>query len=455
MFKDTIAAISTPFAQGGIGVIRISGPDAKNIASRVFKSVSLKSILNLSGYQALFGTVFDKDGDFDEAILLNFNSPNSYTGEDVIEISVHSGLYILKRVLRAVLDSGARIADGGEFTKRAFLNGKMSLTQAEAVMDLILAQSGQAANAAFVIKKGAVYEYIIAIIKKLVGIDAHISAWIDFPEEDIIDINKDEIQNILSDVKKDLKNLEATFDVGKIFKEGINTVIVGKPNVGKSTLMNLLTGSNKSIVTDIPGTTRDVIEENILLDDIMINLSDTAGLRETADIVEKHGVLLAKEKIKEADIILAVFDNSRKFDDQDQIILNEIKDKRAIAIINKMDLSQNFDITKIDENLKNIIKVEGKNIKAREIISDEIKEVLKLENIDPSSVIISNERQLYCIKNAIKNIDSAIQTIKNGYTYDVISVDIEAAIECLMELTGEKVSDSVVENVFSHFCVGK
>ncbi|MBP0979486.1 MAG: tRNA uridine-5-carboxymethylaminomethyl(34) synthesis GTPase MnmE [Oscillospiraceae bacterium] len=452
---DTIAAISSPFAQGGIGVIRISGPEAKDIASKVFKSIFSKSIFDLSGYQALFGNVFDDQGVFDEAILLNFNAPHSYTGEDVVEISVHSGLYILKRVLRAVINAGARLAQAGEFTKRAFLNNKMSLTQAESVMDLISAQSEQAFCAALTTKQGFVFKNIVDIIDKLLELDSHISAWIDYPEEDIISINKQKILDIILKTKDKLTELILTFDTGKILKEGINTVIVGKPNVGKSTLMNLLSGVNKSIVTNIPGTTRDIIEENILLDDILINLFDTAGLRETYDLVEKTGVSLAKEKIKEADVVLAVFDNSREFDQEDQITLEQVKNKKIIAVVNKTDLLSEFEIDKIKEYTSYIIKVNSNDIKTKNIISKEIKRVLKIENINSTSVIISNERQLHCLKKAVLEIDKTIDSINNNFTYDAISVDIESIIEYLMELTGQKVSESVVDKVFSNFCVGK
>lgn len=455
MFSDTIAAISTPFAQGGIGIIRISGADAKKVASKVFRSIAGKDIEKLAGYTALFGFVFDSSGEFDEAILLNFNKPRSYTGEDVVEISVHSGLYILKRVLRAALDAGARLAEEGEFTKRAFLNGKLSLTQAESVMDLISAQSGQAVNAALNLKKGIVFKEISEIINTLVKIDAHISAWVDYPEEDIIDIDKNDILKSILDIKSNLVTLADTFDISRILKGGINTAIIGKPNVGKSTLMNLLSGTNKSIVTDIPGTTRDVIEENILLDDIVLNLFDTAGLRETSDIVEQHGVCLAKEKIKEADIILAVFDNSRKFDEQDEVILNEVHNKKTIAVINKIDLPSKLNCNKILEKIKNTVAVDSYSIKTKVIIANKIKQVLNIEHLDSSTMIISNERQLQCIRSAINSIENVINTINSGYTFDAISVDIESTIDKLMELTGEKVSESVVNQVFKNFCVGK
>lgn len=455
MFSDTIAAISTPFAQGGIGIIRISGADAKKVASKVFRSIAGKDIEKLAGYTALFGFVFDSSGEFDEAILLNFNKPRSYTGEDVVEISVHSGLYILKRVLRAALDAGARLAEEGEFTKRAFLNGKLSLTQAESVMDLISAQSGQAVNAALNLKKGIVFKEISEIINTLVKIDAHISAWVDYPEEDIIDIDKNDILKSILDIKSNLVTLADTFDISRILKGGINTAIVGKPNVGKSTLMNLLSGTNKSIVTDIPGTTRDVIEENILLDDIVLNLFDTAGLRETSDIVEQHGVCLAKEKIKEADIILAVFDNSREFDEQDEVILKEIHNKKTIAVINKIDLPSKLNCNKILEKIKNTVAVDSYSIKTKVIIANKIKQVLNIEHLDSSTMIISNERQLQCIRSAINSIENVINTINSGYTFDAISVDIESTIDKLMELTGEKVSESVVNQVFKNFCVGK
>lgn len=455
MFSDTIAAISTPFAQGGIGIIRISGADAKKVASKVFRSIAGKDIEKLAGYTALFGFVFDSSGEFDEAILLNFNKPRSYTGEDVVEISVHSGLYILKRVLRAALDAGARLAEEGEFTKRAFLNGKLSLTQAESVMDLISAQSGQAVNAALNLKKGIVFKEISEIINTLVKIDAHISAWVDYPEEDIIDIDKNDILKSILDIKSNLVTLADTFDISRILKGGINTAIVGKPNVGKSTLMNLLSGTNKSIVTDIPGTTRDVIEENILLDDIVLNLFDTAGLRETSDIVEQHGVCLAKEKIKEADIILAVFDNSREFDEQDKVILKEVHNKKTIAVINKIDLPSKLNCNKILEKIKNTVAVDSYSIKTKVIIANKIKQVLNIEHLDSSTMIISNERQLQCIRSAINSIENVINTINSGYTFDAISVDIESTIDKLMELTGEKVSESVVNQVFKNFCVGK
>lgn len=455
MFSDTIAAISTPFAQGGIGIIRISGADAKKVASKVFRSIAGKDIEKLAGYMALFGFVFDSSGEFDEAILLNFNKPRSYTGEDVVEISVHSGLYILKRVLRATLDAGARLAEEGEFTKRAFLNGKLSLTQAESVMDLISAQSGQAVNAALNLKKGIVFKKISKIINTLVKIDAHISAWVDYPEEDIIDINKKDILKSILDIKSNLVTLADTFDISRILKGGINTAIVGKPNVGKSTLMNLLSGTNKSIVTDIPGTTRDVIEENILLDDIVLNLFDTAGLRETSDIVEQHGVFLAKEKIKEADIILAVFDNSREFDEQDEVIIKEVHNKKTIAVINKIDLPSKLNCNKILEKITNTVAVDSYSIKTKVIIANKIKQVLDIEHLDSSTMIISNERQLQCIRSAINSIENVIDTINFGYTFDAISVDIESTIDKLMELTGEKVSESVVNQVFRNFCVGK
>lgn len=464
MVNDTIAAISTPFAQGGIGIIKISGSNAKVVAAKVFKSTTGKSVSSLTGYQALFGHVFDDDGVFDEAVLLNFNGPRSYTGEDVVEISVHSGLYILKRVLRAVLKSGARLAEGGEFTKRAFINGKMTLTEAESVMDLISAQNKQAANAALMVKQGAVFKSIVEITNQLVEISANISAWMDYPEEDIINISKSEIKNQILQIKKELMDLASTFDMGRIFKEGINVVIIGKPNVGKSTLMNLLSGSNRSIVADIPGTTRDVIEENILLDDLLLNLSDTAGLRETEDVVERQGVLLAKQKIQEADVVLAVFDSSRDFDSQDRDILKQIEDKLSIMVVNKIDLISDsgpqFDLDHEIKEFgadfgKNIIKVSGNDLNTRNVVSEKIKEVLNIKNIDSTTVVISNERQLCCINNALKNIENVINSIENDYTYDAILIDVEFVIESLLELTGERVSDRVVEGIFSKFCVGK
>ena len=455
MNEETIAAISTPFAQGGIGIIRISGSLAKNVASKVFKSINSKSIHTLDGYQALFGRVFDKDGDIDEAILLNFNAPYSYTGEDVIELSVHSGLYILKRVLRAVIESGARLAQCGEFTKRAFLNGKISLTEAEAVMDLISAHNSQAANAALLVKDGAIHNQISNKIDELVELVGKITAWIDYPEEDLISINRSEIIFGISKIRDNLSTLESNFDTGKIIKEGISVVIAGKPNVGKSTIMNLISGYEKSITTQIPGTTRDIIEENVLLDDIMINLFDTAGLRETADIVEQHGVSLAYKKLNQADIVLLVFDNSARFNIEDENLINIIKGIPTIAIINKFDLKSNLELSKIKNLYNNVITISATDIKSKEIISNEIKNILNLKYLKMNTMFLSNERQLYLVKDAIYHLDDAINSLKTGLTYDAIVVCIETAIEFLSQLTGKNVTDMVINEIFSNFCVGK
>lgn len=453
--QDTIVAISTPIAKGGIGIVRISGPKSKEIASKVFKSISSKSVSSLKGYQATFGRVFNECGDIDEAILLNFNAPNSYTGEDVVEISIHSGIYLLKQTLRAIIAAGARLAESGEFTKRAFLNGKISLTQAESVMDLIAARSGQAARAALAAKDGVIFKQVSEITNQLVGLAGHLSACIDYPEEDITDMNRDDITKVLEEVENKLINLSKTFDLGKIVREGINTVIIGKPNVGKSTIMNLLSGYEKSIVTDIPGTTRDIVEEDILIDDIVLNLADTAGLRETMDIVEKKGIDLAKKRLDSADIIIAVFDNSCELEGKDKEIIAEIKNRTCLAVVNKIDLMTKTDIEYIKSYIPNVVTLEGTKISERKILVDAIKDLLKVRDIDLSTALIANERQLECTLRAISNLQESVIALREGLTYDAIIVCVESAIDPLLELTGSKVADVILDEIFSKFCVGK
>ena len=344
MQNKTIAAISTAQGQGGIGVIRISGDNAIPIADKVFQSVNNKKLCELKGYSALFGHVV-KDGEIiDEAVALVFKGPKSYTGEDVVEISCHGGMYITKEVLRTVFSAGAVPADAGEFTKRAFLNGKIDLTEAEAVIDIISAKSKTAARTALCAKNGALWNRIENLKNSLVSTAAHLSAWADYPEEDIAEVDSDSLAETFNNALSDFHMLLSTYDAGQIIKEGIDTVIAGKPNTGKSTLMNLLAGKDKSIVTDIPGTTRDIIEETVLVKDVVLKLSDTAGIHETGDMVEKIGVDIAKTRLKNCGLVLAVFDGSKALDEDDIKLINELKDAQVIGIINKADLDLKIDI---------------------------------------------------------------------------------------------------------------
>ncbi|MEG2428973.1 MAG: tRNA uridine-5-carboxymethylaminomethyl(34) synthesis GTPase MnmE, partial [Oscillospiraceae bacterium] len=348
-----------------------------------------------------------------------------------------------------------------EFTKRALLNGKMSLTQAESVSDMISSQNKQAINSAKAQMDGALYKKINNCKTELLKIAGAISAYVDYPEDDIPEIQTENLKKSLTSILKNVDNLVKSYDSGKLIRQGIETVIVGKPNVGKSTLMNLLVGEEKSIVTEIAGTTRDIIEETVILNDIMLKLSDTAGIRETGDTIEKMGVNLAKKRLENASLVLAVFDGSTKINEDDLQIISAIGDKPCIAIINKNDLSSQIDIKKIKTYFKNIIEISAKNedetLNNSSLIKleNEIKNILKLNNFDITSGIIVNERQRECIILAQAALVEAENAVSIGMTLDAVEISIESAIDSLLELTGERITVEVVNQVFSHFCVGK
>ncbi len=455
MSEKTITAISTAQGEGGIGVIRISGDKAFEIADKVFKSVNNKKICEMKGYTASFGKICHNNEEIDEAVALVFRAPHSYTGEDVVELSCHGGIYITKQVLRAVLDAGATPAQAGEFTKRAFLNGKIDLTEAEAVIDIISAKSKSAARAALFVKDGALRKKINKVKDDLLTLVAHLSAWADYPEEDIADVTDDMIFDVCNDGVKVLENLLNTYDSGQAVKQGIDTVIAGRPNVGKSTLMNLLSGYEKSIVTDIPGTTRDIVEDTVLVGDVILRLSDTAGLRDTDDTVEKIGVDRAKQRLQQCGLLLAVFDNSRELDEDDINLLEMATDVPSIAIINKTDLEQNIDINYIQSKINKIIYISAVSGEGKEEIVKAVEEIAGTANLNPSEGILSNERQRVAVSNALSSVREAKSALEMGMTFDAVTVSLEDAISELLELTGEKTSDEVIDRVFHNFCVGK
>lgn len=455
MKNSTIAAISTAQGEGGIGVIRISGDDALVIADKIFTPVSNKRITQMKGYTSAFGKVCDNGEVIDEAVALVFKAPHSYTGENVVEISCHGGIYITQQVLRAVLNNGAVPAQAGEFTKRAFLNGKIDLTEAEAVIDIINAKSRGAARAALCVKDGAIRTRIDKIKESLLAITAHLSAWADYPEEDIAEVTDEEIFTACDDAIKVLKNLLDTYDSGQAVKQGIDTVIAGRPNVGKSTLMNLLSGYEKSIVTDIAGTTRDVVEEIVVLGDVILRLSDTAGLRNTEDTVEKIGVDKAKKRLEQCTLLLAVFDNSVELDDEDIRLIESAEKVHTIAIINKTDLEQKLNIEYIKSKIKSVIYISALGGEGREELTKAVENIVGTANLNPSEGILSNERQRLAVKNAYDSIIEAKSALDLGFTYDAVTVSLEDAISELLELTGEKTSDEVIDRVFHNFCVGK
>lgn len=452
---STIAAISTGQAAGGIGIVRISGENALNVADRIFKSVSGLKLKELSGYRAALGTVFFEEKPVDEAIATVFRAPKSYTGEDVVELSCHGGLYVTRQVLRAALSAGAVAAEPGEFTKRAFLNGKMDLTKAEAVMSIISAQGEQAKAAALGTLDGLLYRKISGISGELKGLAASLAAWVDYPDEEIEDLPDDKILSVLENAASSLSDLIARFDSGRAVLEGVDTAIVGKPNVGKSTLMNLLTGTEKSIVTEIAGTTRDIVEETAVVGGVVLRLCDTAGLRETDDKVESIGVARAKQKLETATLILAVFDASAPLEEQDKALLPLCKEKHAIAIVNKTDLPTKLDTKILDTVFNKVVYISAKENNGLQSLEQAIAEVLGTAAFDSSAATLMNERQLACCSAALDAVKEAHDALASGVTRDAVQVCVDSAIESLDTLTGERATESVVNEIFSRFCVGK
>ena len=453
--ETTIAAISTPKGIGGMGVIRISGENALETADSIFESVSGKKVTNMKGYTASYGKITDNGEIIDEAVVLVFREPHSYTGEDVVEISCHGGMYLTRRVLRAVLSHGARPAQGGEFTKRAFLNGKIGLTEAESVMDIISASGSQSARAALSAMEGSLRKRIDNVKTELLTLAAHLAAWADYPEEEIPEIDDVQLKDGLGKCRNELSSLLATYDAGKVMREGVDTVIAGRPNVGKSTLMNLLSGCERSIVTDIPGTTRDIIEETVMLGNVPLRLSDTAGLRDTDDIVESIGVRRTRERLLSAGLIFAVFDATSQLTEDDKELIELLKNAPAVAIINKTDLECEIDSSYIKERVPHVVFISAKNDKDTDALTRSVEEITGTSKLDPSAGILANERQYNDALQALSSIDEALSAVDMGMTFDAVTIIIEDAIDHLLELTGERVTDAVVDQVFSYFCVGK
>lgn len=456
---ETIAAVSTPRAAGGISVIRISGEKAAEISDRIFKPLSTKKKPSeMDGYTCAYGKFTDVSGEeLDDGILTIFRAPRSYTGEDVAELSCHGGIYVTERILRAVYECGAVPAGAGEFTKRAYLNNKLTLTQAEAVMDIISAEGKAFHRKAVNVKEGALYNRIRESATRLLTLLGEIGAWIDYPEDDIPEVEDENLLKTLSDISSELKKIRASYDNTRILKAGIDTVIAGKPNVGKSTLMNMLAGYDKSIVTDIAGTTRDIVEESVRVGDIVLRLSDTAGLRETEDIVEGAGIEKARRKLKTCDLIIAVFDNGLPLDSDDTELIDFCKNAdgvKVIACINKSDKESLLEKNIIYDNFENVVEISAAGGNDTDILQNVLNKLfLTQSNIyDDISV---NERQKICLDRAVSCVDEAISAVNSGITLDAVNIVLDDALNALLELTGERATEAVVDEVFSHFCVGK
>lgn len=456
---DTICAIATPIGEGGIAIIRISGEKALEIADKIFAPKSKKDIKDMKTYTMRYGTIVDLDTKdiIDDVILSYMKGPRSYTGENVIEVNCHGGVVATNRVLNQIVKAGARIAEPGEFTKRAFLNGRIDLSQAEATMDIIKAKTELSMKSAMMQSKGALSKEIGELRKYLLNVLALIEYAVDFTEddEDIVDDDliaqiKDSITKTITRINSLLKNA----DEGKIIRDGLNIVIVGKPNVGKSSLLNSLLREKRAIVTDIPGTTRDIIEEYINLDGIPIKITDTAGIRDTEDTVEKIGVERSKEKIEEADLVILMLDTSRALDDEDRVIIDVINDKKYIALLNKVDLECKLS-EEVITSLNRTIEISAKTGFGIENLKEEIKNLFFNGEIDSESLIISNTRHKQALYRSLEDCNLALEKINLNEYLDLISIYITSAMRALGEITGDELEEDLLNKIFSEFCCGK
>lgn len=455
---DTIAAISTPYGTGGIGIIRISGSRSFDIADSLF--VGRKRFKDIKSHTVSFGKIINPDSGqiMDEVLIIKMKKPNSFTREDVVEISCHGGIIVLKSILELVIKLGARLAEPGEFTKRAFLNGRLDLSQAEAVIDLINSKTDESSKAALSQLEGKLSKKIGEARSKLIELLAHIEVTVDYPEHDIEEITAKKIKEELKVVSDKLSHIINGFEKGRIIREGIDAVIIGRPNVGKSSLLNELSGKNRAIVTDIPGTTRDIIEEYVNINGIPVRIIDTAGIRQTEDVVEKIGVERTHSAIDSADLIIMMIDAKEGIDQEDLEILNKVRNKKMISVINKIDLVDEERIRQIEADLpgQHLLKTSIKEDIGLEELSSAIYELfIKGEVSANNEILITNVRHKNLIDKAISSIKESLESLDNGMPLDIITIDIINAADYLGQITGESVREDVMHEIFSRFCLGK
>lgn len=458
MIKETIAAIATGMSNSGIGIIRMSGPEAISIADGIFVSARKNfKLTEAATHTVHYGNIVYEDNIIDEVLIIIMKAPNSYTREDVVEIDCHGGVYVMKKILDILIKSGARTAEPGEFTKRAFLNGRIDLTQAEAVIDIINSKNKYALSNSVKLLNGKLSEQITEIRKELINNIAYIEAALDDPEHISLDNYGDKLLITVDNYIDKVDNLIKTVDNGKIFTQGVKTVIIGKPNAGKSSILNILAGYDRAIVTDIAGTTRDTIEEQINLAGITLNLVDTAGIRNTKDIVEEIGVNKAKELAEEADLILYVVDSSTELDENDYNILNIIKNRKTVILLNKSDLDTVTDadsISKITDS--KVISVSAKDNTGLDELSETIVKLFASGEIDYNDeVYVSGERNKEALEETLESLKLVKKSINEGLPEDFYTIDLMNAYEQLGKITGESVEDDLVNEIFSKFCMGK
>ncbi|MHC1719092.1 MAG: tRNA uridine-5-carboxymethylaminomethyl(34) synthesis GTPase MnmE [Clostridiaceae bacterium] len=455
---DTIAAISTAVGEGGISIVRISGERALNITGRIFEGKNRKELSSMEPYTMRYGHIIEFGGSdiIDEVLISYMKGPKSFTAEDTIEINCHGGIVATNKVLENVIKAGARLAEPGEFTKRAFLNGRIDLSQAEAVIDIIRAKTETSMKSAVLQAGGNISAIVKEIRGKLLGLIAHIEATVDYPEEDLEEITGLQVSKQLDEIVERLSFAIDTAEEGKILRDGISTVIIGKPNVGKSSLLNSLLMENRAIVTDVPGTTRDVIEEYINIKGIPVKIVDTAGIRETDDVIEKIGVKKSYEKIEEADLVILLLDTSREIEDEDREIIGKIKGKKYIVLLNKVDIDEKIDINEIEGlNPEYVISTsitEGIGI---EKLKEAIKNLFFHGRIKATDLMITNMRHKEAMMAAKESCIQAMEALSGTEAIDLASIDIRNAWYSLGQITGDTMDEDIIDKIFAEFCLGK
>ena len=456
--NETIAAISTANGEAGIGIVRMSGDDSVKIADKIFKSVSKKSLFDIENRKMAYGHIYDGDKLVDEVLIVKMLAPHTYTREDVVEIYCHGGIISVRKILNLLLDRGAVLAERGEFTKRAFLNGRLDLTQAEAVIDIIKSKSDLSYDMSIKQLEGSLKGKLDEVKENLISISSLIVANIDFPEDEIEEATFDKLRSYTEDALEIIEKLLENSNRGMLLRDGINTIILGKPNVGKSTLLNKLLRFDKAIVTDVAGTTRDIISDYINLDGILLKLTDTAGIRDTKDLVEKIGVDRAKSEIDSADLIIAIFDGSRKIDQDDYEIIDLIKNKKSIIIFNKDDLDQAVSEEEIEKLVdgKDYLRTSMQDAQDISKIEDIIKDMFFEGEISTTSdVYVNNVRHIRALETTKKALLDVIEDINNEMFLDLMEVNVNNALMSLGEITGETNTEDILDRVFSEFCIGK
>ncbi|MFZ6017896.1 MAG: tRNA uridine-5-carboxymethylaminomethyl(34) synthesis GTPase MnmE [Nitrospirota bacterium] len=459
---DTIAAISTPVGEGGIGIVRLSGEDSVEIAEKIFYSPKNKFLRDSKSYRVIYGFIKDPTTgeEVDEVLITVMRSPYSYTKEDVVEINCHGGMIPLRKTLELVLKEGARLAEPGEFTKRAFINGRIDLSQAEAVLDLIRSKTDESRRIAVEQLQGGLSEKITALRDRLTELCAHVEAYIDFPEDEIETASKQDMLGSMKEIIRELQALLKSYDEARFFREGLSTAIVGRPNVGKSSLLNALLKKDRAIVTEVPGTTRDVIEEYLNINGLPLRIMDTAGIRAVQDIAEKEGVRRSLQSIENADLVIAIFDSSEPFKDEDFEVMEKIKGKNAIIVINKCDLPSAFDEDTLSSCIlypaSRILQISATRGDGLEELKDRIFDLcLKDWREEREGVVITNLRHKTAIENAKASLDRAMYALIENQPLEILALELRDSLDRLGEIVGAVTTEDILNRIFNDFCIGK